>query len=191
MRIGVVSFQGAFREHTGKLRALGAQPVEVRNTGDLSGLRGIIIPGGESTVIGRFLHQTGLSQAIKDRVIRGEMALMGTCAGAILACRRTSNCPPQGAIDIFPAKAERNAYGTQKDSFQDNVLLWDGRRIPGVFIRAPRLSPMEGASVLGMTLGEPVMMSWERCLILSFHPELTDDNTVHELFLKMSRHGKE
>ncbi|MCX7828079.1 MAG: pyridoxal 5'-phosphate synthase glutaminase subunit PdxT [Thermanaerothrix sp.] len=189
MRVGVVAFQGAFREHMSKLSRLGADAVPVKELEDLEGLDGIVIPGGESTVIGRFLQQEGLSSAIADRVKDGSLALMGTCAGAILTCKKVLNDPPMGSIGIFPAEARRNHYGTQKDSFQGDITLYDGQRIPGVFIRAPKLVPLEGASVLGLHQGEPVALSWGRCLLMSFHPELTEDDSMHKLFLKMSSVG--
>ncbi|EHM10361.1 pyridoxal 5''-phosphate synthase, glutaminase subunit Pdx2 [Thermanaerovibrio velox DSM 12556] len=189
MRIGVVAFQGAFREHISKLERLGTDVIAVKVRKDLDGLNGIVIPGGESTVIGRFLHQKGLSTVIAQRVLEGSLALMGTCAGAILACKKISNNPPMGSIGVFPAEAKRNHYGTQRDSFQGDVTFYDGHRVPGVFIRAPKLVPLEGASVLGLHNGEPAALSWGRCLLVSFHPELTDDDSVHSLFLKMSSTG--
>ncbi|WP_281744643.1 pyridoxal 5'-phosphate synthase glutaminase subunit PdxT [Thermanaerovibrio acidaminovorans] len=186
MRVGVLAFQGAFREHMEALGKLGAEAVPVRGKADMEGLSGVVIPGGESTVIGRFLVQTGLVDPMRDRIMAGELALMGTCAGAILACQRVTNDPPEGLLGVFPAEAERNHYGAQVDSFCQPVTLWDGRQIPGVFIRAPRLSPQEGASVLGVSSGQPVLMSWGRCLICSFHPELTQNQEVHRLFLDMA-----
>jgi pyridoxal 5'-phosphate synthase pdxT subunit len=175
LRIGVLALQGAFREHARALRALGADVVEVRLPEELAGLDGLVIPGGESTTMTRLAELYGLDDAI--RAYGG--AVFGTCAGMILVDR--------SHLDLADLEVERNAFGRQVASFEADVAL-AGDEIPlrGVFIRAPRVRELgPGVEVLGELDGEPVLVRDGRLLLASFHPELTDDLRVHELFLEM------
>jgi 5'-phosphate synthase pdxT subunit len=175
-RVGVLALQGAFREHIAALRSLGAEVVEVRLPGQLEGLDGLVIPGGESTTIMRLARLYGLDEAIRD--FRG--AVLGTCAGMIVLDRAHL-----GLVDL---EVDRNAYGRQVASFEADVDLVDGRRLHGVFIRAPRVHDYgDGVEVLGRLDGEPVLLRDGRFVVASFHPELTDDRRVHELFLDLVR----
>lgn len=179
LRIGVLALQGAFREHAQALRRLGAEAVEVRLPEELGGLDGLVIPGGESTTIMRLAELYGLDEAIRE--FRG--AILGTCAGMIVLDR--------GHLGIADLEVERNAYGRQVRSFEADVLLaGDERPLPGVFIRSPRIR-VAGADVevLGELDGEPVLVRDGRLLLASFHPELTDDPRVHELFLELVEEG--
>ena len=174
-RIGVLALQGAFREHAAALRKLGADVVEVRLPEDLDGLDGLVIPGGESTTIMRLAELYGLDAAIRS--YRG--AIFGTCAGMIVLDRQH--------LDVADLEVDRNAFGRQVKSFEADVQL-AGDEIPlrGVFIRAPRIRDVgAGVDVLGELDGEPVLVRDGRLLLASFHPELTDDLRVHELFLQM------
>jgi 5'-phosphate synthase pdxT subunit len=175
LRIGVLALQGAFREHVAALRALGADVVEVRLPDELEDLDGLVIPGGESTTILRLAELYGLDEAIRG--FRG--AIFGTCAGMIVLDREH--------LDLADIEVQRNAFGRQVKSFEADIRL-DGDEIPfrGVFIRAPRLR-FAGAAVevLGELDGEAVLVRDGRLLLASFHPELTDDLRVHELFLQM------
>ena len=174
-RIGVLALQGAFREHAKALRALGADVVEVRLADGLDGLDGLVIPGGESTTMMRLAELYGLDDAIRSY----PGAIFGTCAGMILLDR--------GHLGLADLEVERNAFGRQVRSFEADVAL-DGDEIPlrGVFIRAPRVRDVgSGVEVLGELDGEPVLVRDGRLLLASFHPELTDDLRVHELFLQM------
>jgi 5'-phosphate synthase pdxT subunit len=174
-RIGVLALQGAFREHAAALRKLGADVVEVRLPEELDGLDGLVIPGGESTTIMRLAELYGLDSAIRS--YRG--AIFGTCAGMIVVDREHL-----GLADLV---VDRNAFGRQVKSFEADVQL-AGDEIPlrGVFIRAPRIRDVgDGVDVLGELDGEPVLVRDGRLLLASFHPELTDDLRVHELFLQM------
>ena len=174
-RIGVLALQGAFREHAKALRALGADVVEVRLADGLDGLDGLVIPGGESTTMMRLAELYGLDDAIRSY----QGAIFGTCAGMILLDR--------GHLGLADLEVERNAFGRQVGSFEADVAL-DGDEIPlrGVFIRAPRVRDAGSAvEVLGELDGEPVLVRDGRLLLASFHPELTDDLRVHELFLQM------
>ena len=175
MRIGVLALQGAFREHASALRKLGADVVEVRLPTELEGLDGLVIPGGESTTIMRLARLYGLDEAI--RAYGG--AIFGTCAGMILLDRQHL-----GLADMV---VDRNAFGRQVKSFEADVALADDE-IPlrGVFIRAPRVRAAgPDVEVLGELDGEAVLVRDGRLLLASFHPELTDDLRVHELFLEM------
>ena len=174
-RIGVLALQGAFREHAAALRKLGADVVEVRLPEDLAGLDGLVIPGGESTTIMRLAELYGLDAAI--RTYGG--AIFGTCAGMIVLDRRH--------LDVADLEVDRNAFGRQVKSFEADVKL-AGDEIPlrGVFIRAPRIRDVgDAVDVLGELDGEPVLVRDGRLLLASFHPELTDDLRVHELFLQI------
>jgi pyridoxal 5'-phosphate synthase pdxT subunit len=175
LRIGVLALQGAFREHATALRKLGAEVVEVRLPEELDGLDGLVIPGGESTTIMRLAELYGLDEAI--RAYRG--AIFGTCAGMIVLDREH--------WDVADLEVDRNAFGRQVRSFEADVEL-EGDEIPlrGVFIRAPRIRELgSGGEVLGELGEEPVLVRDGRLLLASFHPELTEDLRVHELFLQM------
>jgi len=169
--------QGNFREHAAVLRRLGADPVEVRKPDQLDGLDGLIIPGGESTAITRLIRIYGL----EDAICSFEAPIFGTCAGMILLGR-----DHLGLVDLA---VERNAYGRQVASFEADLSLADGDApLRGVFIRAPRVSTTGAdVEVLAELDGEPVLLRQGRFLVASFHPELTDDTRVHELFLDLVR----
>ena len=157
------------------LRRLGADVVEVRKPEQLDGLDGLVIPGGESTAIGRLIRLYGLEEAIR----RFTAPVFGTCAGMILLDRNHL-----GLVDL---EVERNAYGRQVASFEADLEL-DGEEEPlrGVFIRAPRVREAgPGVEVLAELDGEPVLLREGRFLVASFHPELTGDPRVHERFLEL------
>jgi 5'-phosphate synthase pdxT subunit len=173
LRIGVLALQGAFREHAAALRKLGADIVEVRLPDELDGLDGLVIPGGESTTIMRLAELYGLDGAIRSY----SGAVFGTCAGMIVLDREH--------LDLADLVVDRNAFGRQVRSFEADVdLTGDAIPLHGVFIRAPRIRSLgEGVEVLGELDGEPVLVRDGRLLLASFHPELTDDLRVHELFM--------
>jgi pyridoxal 5'-phosphate synthase pdxT subunit len=169
--------QGDFREHASVLRDLGVEPVEVRKPEQLAALDGLVIPGGESTAITRLIRIYGLEEALR----RFDRPIFGTCAGMILLDR-----DHLGLVDIG---VRRNAYGRQVWSFEADLdLAGDDEPLRGVFIRAPRVGEVgAGVEVLAELDGEPVLLRDGRYLIASFHPELTGDTRVHELFLDMVR----
>jgi pyridoxal 5'-phosphate synthase pdxT subunit len=177
MRIGILAVQGNFREHAAMLRRLGADVSEVRRPEELEGLDGLVIPGGESTAIGRLIRLYGLEEAI--RRFRGPM--LGTCAGMILLDR--------DHLDVVDLAVRRNAYGRQVASFEaDLQLAGDDEPLRGVFIRAPRVGEVgPGVEVLAELDGEPVLLRQGRIIVAAFHPELTDDTRVHERFLELVR----
>jgi pyridoxal 5'-phosphate synthase pdxT subunit len=177
MRIGVLALQGNFREHAAMLRRLGADPVEVRKPEQLAGLDGLVVPGGESTTFMRLMRLYGLEDAIR----RFEQPIFGTCAGLIVLGR-----DHLGLVDVDVA---RNAYGSQVHSFEADLDLADqDEPLRGVFIRAPRVtSTGDDVEVLAKLDGEPVLLRQGRFLVATFHPELTDDTRVHELFVDAVR----
>jgi pyridoxal 5'-phosphate synthase pdxT subunit len=179
-RIGILAVQGNFREHAAMLRRLGAEPVEVRLPEQLEGIDGLIVPGGESTAIGRLIRLYGLEDAIR----RFTRPVFGTCAGMILLDR-----DHLGLVDVA---VRRNAYGRQVASFEADLEL-EGEEDPlrGVFIRAPRVAEAgPNVEILAEHDGEPVLLREGRFLIASFHPELTDDTRVHERFLELVGRSK-
>jgi pyridoxal 5'-phosphate synthase pdxT subunit len=177
MKVGVLALQGNFREHVAMLRRLGAEASEVRKPEQLDGLDGLVIPGGESTTFMRLMRLYGLEEAIR----RFEQPVLGTCAGLIVLDR-----DHLGLVDVEVA---RNAYGRQVSSFEADLdLAGEEKPLRGVFIRAPRVQRAgEKVEVLGELDGEPVLLRQGRFLVATFHPELTDDTRVHELFLDSVR----
>jgi pyridoxal 5'-phosphate synthase pdxT subunit len=172
-RVGVLAVQGNFREHAAMLRRLGAEPLEIRRPEQLDGLDGLIVPGGESTTFMRLMRLYGLDEAIRafDRPI------MGTCAGMIVLGK--------DHLGLADVEVDRNAYGRQVSSFEaDLQLAGEDDPLRGVFIRAPRVRATgESVQVLAEHEGQPVLLRDGRILVAAFHPELTDDPRVHELFL--------
>jgi pyridoxal 5'-phosphate synthase pdxT subunit len=186
LTIGVLAVQGNFREHAAMLRRLGAAVVEVRKPEQLEGLDGLVVPGGESTAIGRLIRLYGLEEAI-DRFAQ---PILGTCAGMILLSRdavdAVSDQPFLGAIDLV---VRRNGYGRQVRSFEaDLELSGEDEPLRGVFIRAPRVEQAgPEVEVLAELDGDPVLLRQGRILVAAFHPELTEDTRVHERFLELVR----
>ena len=194
-RVGVLAVQGNFREHVATLRRLGAHVVEVRLPEQLEGLDGLVIPGGESTAIGRLMRLYGLEEAIR----RVEGPMLGTCAGMILLARDAADAvegqPLLGLIDI---EVRRNAFGRQVRSFEADLEMppndsGDGDEpLRAVFIRAPWLEDAgPDVEVLAEVEGHPVLAREGRLLVAAFHPELTDDTRVHERFLNLVREERD
>jgi 5'-phosphate synthase pdxT subunit len=190
MRIGVLALQGAFAEHIDALERLGAEAVEVRKTNELDGLDGLIIPGGESTTIGKLVVDFGLLEPLQ--AFAGEKPVWGTCAGAILLSRDAKREQPLlGVMDIV---VERNAFGRQVASFEVDIPvpalaeLGNGNEpYHAIFIRAPLIEEVRGdAQVLArLEDGRIVAARQGRLLATSFHPELTGDDRFHRYFLSI------
>jgi 5'-phosphate synthase pdxT subunit len=185
-RVGVLALQGAFREHVTALRALGADGYEVRTPAELAGADGLVLPGGESTTIGKLLASSGLG----EELARFDGPILGTCAGMIVLAREAadglSDQPLLGLIDLA---VRRNGYGRQVRSFEAPLELAGSEDpFPGVFIRAPRiLHAGEGVEILARLDGEPVAAAQGRIMVAAFHPELTGDRRLHERFLARLR----
>lgn len=183
--IGVLAVQGAFAEHIQALRKLGASAVEIRQLADLSKqpLDGLILPGGESTVMGKLLHDLGLFAPLEQRIAAG-LPVFGTCAGMILLAKRLANdaAVHLGTMDIT---VQRNAYGRQLGSFHTLGQFADLGAIPMTFIRAPYIEQArDNVQVLARVQGKIVAARQGNQLAVSFHPELTSDLRVHSFFLR-------
>ena len=177
LRIGVLAVQGNFREHAQMLRGLGADVTEVRKAAELDGLDGLVIPGGESTTFMRLMALYGLDEGIR----RFERPVFGTCAGMIVLDRNHL-----GLVDLA---VRRNAFGRQVASFEADLPLAGAESpIRAVFIRAPWIEEVgPNVEVLAEVDGRPVLAREGRFLVAAFHPELTDDTRLHELFLESVR----
>ena len=185
-KVGILAVQGDFEAHGVVLAKLGVEHVFVRTSGDLAGVDALILPGGESTTQLKFLTEEGLEKAIREFSARGG-AFFGTCAGAILLAREVRN-PPQPSLGLADLVVTRNAYGRQVAS---EVRAGASRLKPEplemVFIRAPIIEQVgPGVEVLAESEGRPVLVRQGRVLAATFHPELTEDTTVHEYFLRMA-----
>jgi len=186
LRIGVLAVQGDVREHAAMLHGAAAEVVEVRRPRELDGLDGLVLPGGESTAIGRLVRLAGLEEPL--RAFRAPM--FGTCAGLILLAREASDgVPGQPLLGLLDVAVRRNGYGRQVASFEaDLALAGEPEPVRGVFIRAPRITERgPGVEVLAELDGDPVLVREGRILAASFHPELTGDARVHERFLDLVR----
>ncbi len=185
MRIGVLAVQGAFIEHERMLQKLGAEAFEIRQKTDLAKpFDGLILPGGESTVMGKLLRELDLFDGLQARIEKG-LPVLGTCAGLILLAEKLSN-DPHTYFGTLPVTVRRNAYGRQLGSFSKTAEITGIGRFPLVFIRAPYIEQV-GADVeiLATVDGKIAGVRYRNQLGVSFHPELTDDPAVHRFFLKM------
>ena len=195
MKIGVLALQGAFAEHRKMLKKLGIQSFEIRKKSDLSNavnnndIDGLIIPGGESTVIGKLLYDLDLFDDIKKIILEG-LPVFGTCAGLILLAREIENDSRTylGAMDI---KVRRNAYGRQLGSFFTESEFKGIGVIPMTFIRAPYISSVgKNVEVLSEVDGNVVAARENNILVTSYHPELNDNLKVHKFFVEMCKLNK-
>jgi 5'-phosphate synthase pdxT subunit len=181
--VGVLALQGDFEAHQKALKRAGAEAVQVRTPAELAQVQGLVIPGGESSTMLNLLNETGLMQPLRD--FAAERPIFGTCAGAILVAKQVSN-PVQESLGVMDIAVERNAYGRQLDSRIASLKLkgMAGGDLEAVFIRAPIIRSVgENARVLATYNGDPVLVEQGRHLAATFHPELTADSRVHELFL--------
>jgi 5'-phosphate synthase pdxT subunit len=186
VKVGVLALQGAFREHIVTLEALGVATVSVRLPHQLDGCAGLIIPGGESTAIGKLMTTYGFYDAVEQRHDAG-MAVWGTCAGAILIAREVLDAvPDQRTLGLMDITVRRNAYGRQVDSFEADLEVRGLHEpFPGVFIRAPWIETVgEGVEVLARHDGRIVAAREGDLLATTFHPELTGDTAFHRLFVE-------
>lgn len=189
MRVGVLALQGDFREHLAVVEGLGHEGVEVRTPEELELINALIIPGGESTTIGRLATIYGMIEPLRNRIEAG-IPVLGTCAGMIFLGTGVSG-PDQPQLGVLDAVVERNAFGRQVDSFEAAIAV-DGLDDPieGVFIRAPWIEKVGGSVEVLATIADPetgkdrpVVVRQGNILATSFHPELTGDGRLHELFL--------
>lgn len=186
MKIGIVAIQGDYEAHGRTLERLGVEHAYVRRPDDLAGVSGVILPGGESTTHLKVMTEEGLLDALKKFAANGG-AFFGTCAGAILLAREVHG-PPQASLGLLDISILRNGYGRQLASdVRSGACKLAEEPLEMVFIRAPIIESVgEGVEVLAENAGRPVLVQQGRVLASTFHPELTDDTTVHLHFLKMT-----
>lgn len=183
-RIGVLAIQGDYAAHAEALSETGAIPVEIRKPDQLAGIDGLILPGGESTTILRFLEKRRFFESLHEFCLTHPV--FGTCAGTILLAREVRS-PAQRCLGVLDAVVERNAYGRQIDS----TILTAQTELPGgplemVFIRAPRIvETRAGVQVLALRDGSPVLVRQGSVMAATFHPELSSDRRVHKLFVEI------
>jgi pyridoxal 5'-phosphate synthase pdxT subunit len=189
LTIGVLAIQGNFAAHAAALEAVGAQAVEVRKPEELAGLDGLIIPGGESTTILKFLEHGDFFAQLEKFV--QTKPTFGTCAGCILLAKDVQR-PEQRSLGVLDITVERNAYGRQNES----VIIKEQTSLPGgplemVFIRAPRIAQAAaGVEVLAKRDGDPALVREGHLMAATFHPEMSADTRVHQMFVDMVRAHK-
>ena len=185
MRIAVLALQGAFIEHERMLASLGADVIELRQERDLqNAFDGLVLPGGESTVQGKLLRETGLFEPLRRRIESG-LPVFGTCAGLLLLARRIDN-DDRTHFAVMDVAAVRNAYGRQLGSFYTEAEFKGIGKIPMTFIRAPYIESVAGgAEILAEAGGHIVAAREGQQLVTAFHPELSKDLSVHSYFLDM------
>jgi 5'-phosphate synthase pdxT subunit len=189
-RVGVLALQGGFLAHAKALHGLGAEVVEVRRTGTLDSLAGLVLPGGETTTLLNLMQDDTWFDELRRFHARGG-ALWGTCAGAILLSREVVD-PVQSSLGLLDAVIARNAFGRQVDSFEAELeLRGHDEPLRAVFIRAPRFRELgPEVEVLSRYEGEPVLVRQGSILACTFHPELTQDDRLHRLFLALAEQGE-
>jgi 5'-phosphate synthase pdxT subunit len=189
VNIGILALQGAFAAHQRVLTDLGASVTLVRGVEDVNDLDGIVLPGGESTTMSMLLDSSGIAAPLRERVRNG-FPVFGTCAGLILLAEKiVDGRADQQQLGGLAITARRNGYGRQIDSFESSISICEAENtfaMNGVFIRAPRIEEATGdVEVLGTVNGDVVLVRQGNILGATFHPELSDDHRVHEMFLKM------
>lgn len=187
MRIGVLAIQGDFAAHARAIERIGAEAIEVRRADDIVSVDGLIIPGGETTTMLKFIEDENLAGPITEFARLGK-PVFGTCAGAILLAREVDN-PAQASLGLIDIGIERNAYGRQVDSFVAEVeTTLEGGPLEAVFIRAPKIRQVgPSVQVIAHSEDEPVLVREGNILAATFHPELTADLRTHSLFVEMVR----
>ena len=183
MKVGVLALQGAFIEHANTLKKLGVEPILIKNTQDLKDIKGLILPGGESTAIGKLLVDLDLISPIRNLIENG-LPIFGTCAGMILLAKNLSN-DSRKHLATMDITVKRNAYGRQNDSFYtENNFKGIDSTVEMVFIRAPYIESVgPNVDILAKVDSNIVAAREKNMLVTSFHPELTSDLKVHKYFL--------
>lgn len=185
--VGILALQGDFEKHALALSRLGTSSKEIREPVDLQHIDGLILPGGESTTIGKLMDRFSLMEPLR-KLIREGMPVFGTCAGMILLAREIENIDQPG-LRTMDIRVRRNAYGPQIESFETDIRtrIEAVPVVRGVFIRAPAATKIGGGvKVLAYHEGHPVIFREKNMLAASFHPELIDDARIHEYFLQMA-----
>ncbi len=189
MKIGVLALQGAFAEHINIFNSIGVDCFEIRQLSDINNdFDGLVLPGGESTVMGKLLHELDLFDPLKEKIENG-FPVFGTCAGLLLLANEIQN-DDRKHFATMPITVKRNAYGRQLGSFNTEAEFGDVGVIPMVFIRAPYIESVgKGTKVLSEVKGKIVAAQYENQLVTAFHPELTKDTTVHNYFIEIVKNS--
>ncbi|MFL2697177.1 MAG: pyridoxal 5'-phosphate synthase glutaminase subunit PdxT [Acidimicrobiales bacterium] len=193
MKVGVLALQGAYASHLQTFASIGVEVLEVRTPEDLETIDRLVIPGGESTTISMLLDSNGMRVPIQESISEG-MPVFGTCAGMIVLAREVldgrDDQKPLGAIDIT---VRRNAFGRQVDSFESEIEVSGlDEPFPSVFIRAPIVESIgEGVEVYARVDEKIVLCGTDSILVASFHPELSNDGRIHEMFLSLESSGSQ
>lgn len=184
MRIGILALQGGVEEHQEMLTQLGAQVVTVRRAAELEGLNGLVLPGGESSVIDRLARTLGVSTALYDAITKG-LPVLATCAGMIyLAKDVQGKAPGQQTLGVLDISVDRNSFGSQQHSFETTLNVARVENAAAVFIRAPKVLDPKGTQVVAtLPDGAIVGVRQDHILALSFHPESTEDTRIHQWWL--------
>ena len=184
MNIGVLSLQGNYSEHLSKLESLNLKPIKVKNKTDLLKCDGLIIPGGESTVISKMLDFQGLREAILE--IKDKIHIMGVCAGMVLLSK-TEKYHNLKTLSIMDFEVERNGWGRQIHSFNKKIKFsFSNNEIIGTFIRAPKITSYSNEiKCLSMIGNEPILLTDGKHLACSFHPEYSDDLSIYKYFINL------
>lgn len=195
LQIGILALQGDVSAHRDTLESLGAQVILVRAPADLTGLDGLLIPGGESTVISRLCERYALTEPLRAQIGAG-LPAFGTCAGLIFLAKSLEGASrnfPQTTLGVLDVSVARNAYGAQIDSFETDLPVAEiGDSVRAVFIRAPRIASIgDGIEVLASYEDAPVIVRQGAILALSFHPEIAGERRIHQMWLDSIRKQRE
>ncbi|HEY8803588.1 MAG TPA: pyridoxal 5'-phosphate synthase glutaminase subunit PdxT [Clostridium sp.] len=188
MKLGVLSLQGGVIEHINHITKLGHECVEIKKLEDMNGLQGIILPGGESTTIGKLLIETKMLIPLRDKILSG-LPVWGTCAGMILLAKYIEGSDHEH-LKVMDIKVKRNAYGSQINSFKKNVVINEisSEPIPLVFIRGPLITEVFNDAKIICTVDDNIVAAKQNNMfVTSFHPELTDNLEVHKYFVNMCK----
>ncbi|RDU22633.1 pyridoxal 5'-phosphate synthase glutaminase subunit PdxT [Anaerosacchariphilus polymeriproducens] len=187
MKIGILALQGAFWEHAGKLKELGVESFEIRKKTDLQqSYDGLILPGGESTVMGKLLKELDLFQPLYEKIKDG-LPVLATCSGLILLASELSN-DSNSYFATMPIKVRRNAYGRQLGSFSVSADVKNIGKVPLVFIRAPYIESVENSVEVLATVNDRIVAArYQNQLGLAFHPEITQDSSIHRYFISICK----
>jgi 5'-phosphate synthase pdxT subunit len=181
--VGILAVHGNVAEHRAVLHALGQSSVDVRSPADLERCTHLIIPGGESTVMAQFLENTGLHDAIVHRTADSTLAILGTCAGAILLAKEVTGHRAPRSLNLLDITMERNAYGSQTDSFEDVIDAGPIGMLRCAFIRAPRITRVgKTVDVLATRNDEPIIVRNQRIVAATCHPEQRGETRMHQWF---------
>jgi len=188
LKIGVLSLQGDVDEHINHIMKLGHEGIEIKKLEDMDGIDGIILPGGESTTIGKILRERKMLIPLREKIICG-LPVWGTCAGMILLAKYIEG-PTDGYLKVMDIKVKRNAYGSQINSFKRNVVINEisSETLPLVFIRGPLITEVFNDTHIICTVDDKIVAAKEKNMFAtSFHPELTDNLEMHKYFINMCR----